>query len=218
MENKLHYNTVTPLLKKILLELMTAEIFNSFRLVGGTSLSLQLGHRFSVDIDLFTDAEYGSIDFDEIDNYLRKKYLYVDTNNYDVVGFGKSYYVGNDSVDCVKLDLFYVDSFSRDILLVDEIRLATIEEIISMKMDVISRGGRKKDFWDIHALLDTYSFKQMLSLHQEKHEYTHNRAELIAKFTDFSECDNDFDPVCLLDKKWGLIKLDLLDFSASVKH
>ncbi len=39
---------------------MTIEEFAPFRLVGGTSLSLRYGHRMSDDIDLFTDAEYGS--------------------------------------------------------------------------------------------------------------------------------------------------------------
>lgn len=38
-----------------------------FRLVGGTALSLQLGHRMSVDIDLFTDAPYRSVDFTAIE-------------------------------------------------------------------------------------------------------------------------------------------------------
>ncbi len=45
---------------------MEAEIFKDFRLVGGTALSLKIGHRISVDIDLFSDAEYGTIDFDAI--------------------------------------------------------------------------------------------------------------------------------------------------------
>ncbi|WP_197051678.1 nucleotidyl transferase AbiEii/AbiGii toxin family protein [Salegentibacter sp. Hel_I_6] len=31
--------------------------------MGGTALSLQIGHRESIDIDLFSDAEYGAIDF-----------------------------------------------------------------------------------------------------------------------------------------------------------
>ena len=37
--------------------------FTPFRLVGGTSLSLQLGHRMSDDIDLFTDDPYDSFNF-----------------------------------------------------------------------------------------------------------------------------------------------------------
>jgi hypothetical protein len=34
----------------------------------------------------------------------------------------------------------------------DNIRMATSEEITAMKIDVILRGGRKKDFWDVHEL------------------------------------------------------------------
>ncbi|WP_313189426.1 nucleotidyl transferase AbiEii/AbiGii toxin family protein [Sphingobacterium sp.] len=51
---------------------MNSTVFNSFRLVGGTALSLQLGHRESVDIDLFCDDSYGSIDFKSIDEFCRK--------------------------------------------------------------------------------------------------------------------------------------------------
>lgn len=54
--NGLHYDTVTPTLRKILSLLMDELLFNPFRLVGGTNLSLRLGHRKSIDIDLFTEA------------------------------------------------------------------------------------------------------------------------------------------------------------------
>jgi hypothetical protein len=92
----LHYNTVTPLLRKILAELMIADVFADFRLVGGTALSLHRGHRMSVDIDLFTDVDYGSLDFNTIDSFLRSNYPYVDTNNYDVIGMGKCYFIGEN--------------------------------------------------------------------------------------------------------------------------
>lgn len=39
---------------------MKCDVFNGFRLVGGTALSLQIGHRASIDIDLFSDLEYGT--------------------------------------------------------------------------------------------------------------------------------------------------------------
>ena len=58
---KLYFDAVSELLWSSLQKLMNAEEFDSFSLVGGTSLSLRLGHRESVDIDLFTDAEYGSL-------------------------------------------------------------------------------------------------------------------------------------------------------------
>lgn len=58
----IHWQTVNELLRETLLLLMQSEEFDSFRLGGGTALSLQLSHRISVDIDLFTDEDYGSID------------------------------------------------------------------------------------------------------------------------------------------------------------
>lgn len=67
----LHYSTVNDLLKNSLLKLMKSDVFNNFRLVGGTALSLQIGHRESIDIDLFSDSEYGTLDFNAIENYLK---------------------------------------------------------------------------------------------------------------------------------------------------
>ncbi|WP_312761666.1 nucleotidyl transferase AbiEii/AbiGii toxin family protein [Epilithonimonas sp.] len=70
----LFYSTVSPEIKSALEIVMNAEILKPFRLVGGTSLSLQLGHRISIDIDLFTDADYGSIDFGEIEDFLKQNF------------------------------------------------------------------------------------------------------------------------------------------------
>ncbi len=66
MSKPIFKNTVSDLLWETLTQLMNWEELSTFRLVGGTALSLQIGHRMSVDIDLFTDAEYGSIDFGQM--------------------------------------------------------------------------------------------------------------------------------------------------------
>jgi hypothetical protein len=213
MENKLHYNTIKPLLLSGIKTLMAAKEFDVFRLVGGTALSFYRGHRESVDIDLFSDAPYDSIDFGVIDAFLRKTYSYVDTNEYKVVGPGKSYYVGNSKDNCFKLDLFYTDKFIQEIMLIDDIRLATVEEIIATKIDVISRGGRKKDFWDIHELKDDYSIEKMLALHKERYPYNHNHMQIRSSFSNFILADEDFHPICLKGKHWEIIKLDLIDFA-----
>lgn len=213
MPNSLYYNTVSPLLLSVLKTLMEANEFKDFRLVGGTALSLHKGHRLSVDIDLFTDAEYGSIDFEAIDTFLRANYTYVDTTKDNIIGFGKSYFLGNSSADSVKLDVYYCnDPFIFPTLIIDDIRLAKVEEIIAMKLDVVSRGGRKKDFWDIHELMNEYSIDEMFALHEKRHEYTHNRKELKNNFIAFEGADEDFDPICLRNKQWGIIKLDMIDF------
>lgn len=67
----LYWNTVNNLLKDTLITLMQSKELLEFRLVGGTALSLYLGHRISVDIDLFTDAPYRSINFNQIENFLK---------------------------------------------------------------------------------------------------------------------------------------------------
>jgi len=207
----LHYNTVAPQLKTILRQLMQAEAFAPFRLVGGTALSLYYGHRMSVDIDLFTDADYGSVDFEALDVYLRKAYPYVDTNAYDVVGMGRSYYVGASQQECIKLDLFYTDPFIAPASEIDGLRLASPGEIAAMKLDVVQRTGRKKDFWDIDVLREHFTICDMFRLHEQRYPYTHNRKGLRTKFIDFTGADTDFDPICLMGKHWEVIKLDMID-------
>ena len=196
---------------------MQAKELEKFRLVGGTSLSLQLGHRLSVDIDLFTDELYGSVDFKHIDVYLRKTFPYVSTSNQELIGMGTSYIIGHNEQEAIKLDLYYTDPFIQEAIIIDNIRMATIEEILAMKLDVIARGGRKKDFWDIHELVNRYDINQMLDLHQQRHPYGSNQAEVLKKFIDFSNAEEDFDPICLRNKDWRLIKIDIVEFAKSQK-
>ena len=209
--NELQYQTVKPILRSTLDRLMEIEEFTPFRLVGGTSLSLRYGHRMSDDIDLFTDAEYGTLDFHKLQDILRKEFPYCQGDCGDIVGFGASYIVGNSKDDCVKLDLFYTDPFIRPMEVFGNIRMAAVEDIVAMKMDVVSRGGRKKDFWDLHMLRDYYSIDQMLSLYEERYPYGATREECVSGLTNFSVADTEPDPICLQDKVWQLIKLEFIE-------
>jgi hypothetical protein len=202
---------VDPALRFILAEVMNEPLFDPFRLVGGTALSLQLGHRKSVDIDLFTGSPYGTIDFDAIDTYFRKHHSYVSVPTTGPVALGRSYFVGKDAQQAVKVDIYYNDPFIRAPILEDKIRLASTEEITAMKIDVIGRGGRKKDFWDIHELLDHYSIDKMLALHAERYPYNESGAVLRTKLIDFASADDDFDPICTRGKYWEIIKMDLIE-------
>jgi predicted nucleotidyltransferase len=208
----LYWNTVTDLLREVLSQTMESSLFDPFRLVGGTSLSLQIGHRISVDIDLFTDASYGSIDFDAIERFFRERYPYVSTNG-GQVGIGTSYFVGENDNDAIKVDLYYTDPFIQSAFKEDGVRLASVEEIIAMKLDVVSRGGRKKDFWDIHALMSKYSQEKMLQLHEQRYPYSHDKDLIRRNMTDFDDADDDFDPICLRGEIWELIKYDIVQWT-----
>ena len=208
---ELQYRTVKPILRSTLERLMKIDEFRPFRLVGGTSLSLRYGHRISDDIDLFTDAEYGSIDFQLLQEILRREFPYCQGDCGEIVSFGTSYLVGNSKEDNVKLDLFYTDPFIRPMDQIESIRMASLDDIVAMKMDVISRGGRKKDFWDLHILRNKYTIEQMLSLYKERYPYGATDEECIAGLTNFSVADSDPNPTCLLGKIWQLIKLDFVE-------
>ena len=54
----LFYQAVPENLLKILNLLMREDKLSDFTLVGGTALALQIGHRISVDIDLFTEHSF----------------------------------------------------------------------------------------------------------------------------------------------------------------
>lgn len=206
----MHWETVNPLLRESLLQLMQADEFKVFRLVGGTALSLQIGHRLSVDIDLFTDEDYGSIDFDILENYLIANFPYTDKGFGGIVGMGKSYLIGTDKDNTVKLDVYYSnEKFIEDAVVMDGLRMASVKDIIAMKVDVVLRGGRKKDFWDLHELLPKYDIKKMLNLHKQRSEYTHDEKKILQNFIDFTSADDDFDPVCLKGKYWEFIKEDI---------
>lgn len=212
----LYWNTVAEELKSALIKLMQAEELKDFRLVGGTALSLHLGHRMSVDIDLFTDAPYGTINFNAIEDFLKREFYFARGDFGESPGMGKSYLVGSEHDSLVKVDIYYaMDPFFQAAVQIDDMRSATVEEIIAMKVDIVQRGGRKKDFWDLHELLNKYTIADMLTLHKQRFEWTHDRNLIIKNFSDFKLADDDFDPICLKGKEWVFIKED---FAEAVKY
>lgn len=212
MENKLHWGTVTPLLANTLQTLMHERLFNDFRLVGGTNLSLRFGHRRSDDIDLFCDADYGSVDFNLLEDYLKSTFPYCDLpERTTAVGFGKMYYIGLSDDNAVKLDLMYTDRYIDGPEIIDGVRMASLRQIAAMKVEAIVTGGRKKDWWDIHRLLEEYPLEWLLDCHKQWQPWTHNREEILVKLVDFSKANMQADPYCLLGKNWDDIRLDIID-------
>ena len=201
------YSTVSPYLKSVLKIVMDSDILKPFRLVGGTSLSLQLGHRISIDIDLFTDSDYGSLNFEDIETFLKSKFSFIVFSS-ELTSFGKSYFIGSSENIAVKLDVFYSDPFIDDELLIDNIRLASLKDITAMKIEVIQNGGRKKDFWDLHELLNYFSLEEMLAFHKIRYPFTHDSDLIIKNFTNFQIADEDFEVLCLKGKHWEVIKSD----------
>ena len=216
---KLFTNAVSPLLLNILHHLMEIPELSLFRVVGGTAMGLQLGHRESDGIDLFTDALYGSVDFEAIDKKIRDNFFYVDAPVPGLSRPGMPCFIGSSEAEFIKVDFFYTEPFRFPEIIQDNIRLAALEDIIIMKFGIITseQGGRKKDFWDIHELLDKFTLESMIGLYREHSFSDLSLPEILGKFTYFTQADNDFTPRCLRGKYWELIKLDFEEEVARLK-
>ncbi len=81
------------------------------------------------------------------DNY--KYYYCTDTSN--IIDFGRSYYVGESIDENIKVDLYYHDEIFNPCDVIDNIRIASLDDVVAMKVDVVSRGGRKKKIFGTYT-------------------------------------------------------------------
>ena len=150
--------------------LMADSELEGFNLVGGTALSLQVGHRISIDIDLFTDRDFDS---ERLANYLEKLYKLSETKiiKNGIFGF----------INGVKLDLIaHKYPLIYPIQNLKGIRIASLPEIGAMKLNVIvENGSRYKDFVDMYFLLEHYPLKLFTDAYEKK--YAPNASATIAR-------------------------------------
>lgn len=153
----LHTETVEPSTLDLLRRLQRLPDLTSTRLVGGTALALHLGHRKSVDLDMFGT-------FDPIVSY--RKLLADAGHSVEGAENGtvQSLRVNNVKVDLVNYPYPWLDDAIEE----GNIRLASLRDIAAMKLSAVANRGRKKDFIDVARLLDVFSLDQMLSLYKEK--------------------------------------------------
>jgi len=140
--------------------LMDDVIFLSFNLVGGTALALKLGHRRSIDIDLFTTSDFSSAD---ITNHLSSTYnaKRIQTINNGVFCF----------VNGIKLDLLaHKYQLLEEVSAIDGVRMVSLIDIGTMKLNAIyDNGSRLKDFIDLYVLLEHFSLKELLEANEKKY-------------------------------------------------
>lgn len=150
----LHTQTVEPNTLGLLKRLMADNTLHSFNLVGGTALSLQIGHRKSIDLDLFTQTDFVADDI--LQHLLNKDY------SPQVRHVQKQTLIVE--IEGIKVDFIrFRYPFAQDILLWEDIRLADIRDIACMKIDAIMGRGKKKDFCDLYFLLQRFSLKDMMT-------------------------------------------------------
>ena len=195
----LQTQTVLPATLELLKSLMSQPELKDFALAGGTSLSLQIGHRISVDLDFFGNSPF------EINEMLD---LLHPLGNVSILKQSRNILI--TEVNGVKVDFVnYRYPLLRNILEIDGIRLVSTADIAAMKFGAVAGRGRKRDFTDIYFLLQEFSLAEMMSFYNAK--YDDGSEMMVARsLTYFDDADGDQDMQMLKKAPWNSVKKIIL--------
>jgi predicted nucleotidyltransferase component of viral defense system len=195
----LQTGAVEPNTLQVLKKLMQEPALNSFYLVGGTCLALRYGHRTSVDLDLFSITDFNN---EALNTSLLKAEIPFKYNNLqNPVGlFG---YINDIKIDFVK---HYHFKLIDKVITEDGIRMFSDRDIIAMKIFAILQRAQKKDFWDLAALLQHYSFKECVDAYYEKYPTNQMLISIPYAVTYFSDAEESAAPISLKGQTWESVK------------
>lgn len=197
----LQTRTIEPGTLGLLKQLMSMPELGQFYLVGGTALALQLGHRVSVDLDLFTSQPFDKPELlDFINAHFDEVLLESEGTSMLIINLNQV------KVDFVKMS--YPVLFSP--LEIEGVRMLDIRDIAPMKLKAIAQRGSKKDFYDIYFLLDRLSLAEILRLFSEKFKQ-HEVFHIIKSLTYFEDAEKYAGPP-VFDKTitWKNVKKKIL--------
>lgn len=146
---------------ELLKKLMQDDLLKDFFLVGGTALSLQIGHRISIDLDLFSQ---NSFDKESLLPALEGNYKF--QLSYEAPNTLKGKIAG------VQVDLITHNyPLVKPLIELEGVRMAGPEDIAAMKLNAISgTGTRLKDFIDVAYLSSAMPLAGMIDAYKVKYQ------------------------------------------------
>jgi len=186
----LYNETIEPGILALIKSLLEKDYLEDFNLVGGTALSLQLGHRKSIDIDLFTNKDFSpSFLLDNLRDHYEFKMDALEKNT--LRGF----------IDKVKIDFItQKGELVKPLIIQDDIRMASKEDIGAMKVSAIAGDGtRIKDFIDVYFLLKNNSFGDLILWYKRKYKLD-NDFHAVKSLVYFNDIDLNDWPEMVLEK------------------
>jgi hypothetical protein len=195
----LHYETVDTPTLELLKALLSIDIFKDLRLVGGTSLSLQFGHRKSIDLDLFGKLEADIYEINEAVAKLGVIKKIHDTTNIHIM-----------LINGIKVDIInYPYPWIGELITEDNLRMADKKDIAAMKLAAIAGRGTKKDLYDLYVLLQHMDLAEMLRLYEAKYN-DGSRFMVLKSLVYFDDADADIMPALMHPLPWERVKDTIL--------
>lgn len=197
----LHQEAIEPSTLELIRSLQQKTYLHGFFLVGGTALSLWLGHRKSVDIDLFSNFDFDTAALlEKLHGDFPYQVYYTASNTLK----GS---INNVEVDILAHRYIYLQKPTID----SGIHILSVPDIIAMKLNAIATSGqRSKDFIDIYYLLDEYDIGTMLSFYLNKYKQE-NDSLILKSLIYFDDVDPAGWPVMIMNPEltWNNVKLRL---------
>ena len=187
---QLQREVILPGTKDLLYKLSEDTVTDNYRLVEGTSLALQYGHRLSIDLDFFCPDGF---DAPALSADLSRRYgmLPLTLTKNTLIGV----------IDEVKVDFIrHPYPWLTDPIEEGGLRLATDYDIGAMKLNaIVNSGQRIKDFYDVYFLLERFSLHQMVDAYEQK--YAPANGMLAVKAVGyFGDIDPTRDPLRMVRK------------------
>jgi Nucleotidyl transferase AbiEii toxin, Type IV TA system len=197
----LQTRTVEPGTLELLKRLMLRPVLEPFLLVDGTALALQLGHRKSIDLDLFTPISFNGSNLLEILSSAFEIGIELEEPNMLITN------IEGIKVDFVKMSY----PILYPTLLVKGVRMLDLRDIAPMKLKAVAQRGSKKDFFDIYFLLDLMPLESMLSLFQQKFKM-HEVFHIVKSLAYFEDAEQFADPIVFdASVTWKKVKVTIGD-------
>ena len=155
----MHLKILDPKRKKLLSKLGFLNK-QGFYMAGGTALALQIGHRTSLDFDFYTEEKF---DPKKLREKFDKKFKKV-----------QEIYIAEDilglDADGIKMSFFrYSYRLVRSYVQMEDICLASKEDIAAMKILAISQRGKRRDFIDMYFLIKEFGLREIIEFTKEKY-------------------------------------------------
>jgi hypothetical protein len=156
--------TVSQSLWDTVLKLQNDICLEKFVLGGGTGISLQIGHRMSDDIDMFSNEPMENT---KIVNRMTALY----GNNFEI--FNNEDSVLQYSLDGIKIDLVsFKYNLIENIKIEDDIKMFGLKDLAAMKLAAVGSGIRHKgkDYVDLVYLLKHFPLGDMFEYYKKKYD------------------------------------------------
>ncbi|PIR62759.1 MAG: hypothetical protein COU65_01715 [Candidatus Pacebacteria bacterium CG10_big_fil_rev_8_21_14_0_10_42_12] len=193
----MHAQGIDPTTQQNLDSLSTLSLLDNYYLAGGTACALHIGHRISYDLDFFSQTP-------ATPEQIRQELMSIGDVKIDQNDQGTF----NGQLGDTKISFFiYPYPLLKPAEIYSEVKVASLDDLVCMKLEAMSSRGVKRDFVDLFFLFQKYSLEEALKLFDQKFsEQNVSSSHVIKSLIYFSDAENDPDPNMLVDYDWNEVK------------